>query len=112
MGARGCPISRAAPTMAESFQVPNFNGDWYPFIATTYDEGQTWVTVNATPNDPVQRHKGVCLQGIDCGSDTSPRNFLDFNEATLDEKGRMLFGYDDGCVSPECVAGTKGNDDK
>ena len=26
----------------------------------------------------------------------------------MDEKGRVLFGYDDGCVSPECVAGTKG----
>lgn len=96
--------------VAGSFQGPNFTGDWYLFIATTYDEGQTWVTVNATPNDPVQRHAGVCLLGIDCGSDTSPRNLLDFNEVTMDDKGRVLFGYDDGCVSPECIAGTKGND--
>jgi hypothetical protein len=93
-----------------SFQGTTFNGDWYLFIATTYDEGQTWATVNATPNDPVQRHKGVCLQGINCGSTTSPRNLLDFNEVTIDDKGRVLFGYSDGCVSSGCVAGTAGND--
>ena len=96
--------------VAGSFQGTEFNGNWYPFIATTYDEGRTWVTVNATPNDPVQRQKGVCLQGIDCGADTSPRNLLDFNEITMDDKGRVLFGYDDGCVTPACIAGTKGND--
>src|SRR5207249_5873164 len=60
--------------VAGSFQGTTFNGDWYLFIATTYDEGETWTTVNATPNDPVQRHEGVCLQGINCGSGTSPRN--------------------------------------
>jgi len=95
---------------AGSFQGTIFRGDWYVFIATTYDEGQTWVTVNATPNDPVQRQAGVCLQGINCGSSTSPRNLLDFNEVTIDDKGRVLFGYDDGCVSPGCIAGTNGND--
>jgi hypothetical protein len=93
-----------------SFQGTIFRGDWYLFIATTYDEGQTWVTINATPNDPVQRQAGVCLQGINCGASTAPRNLLDFNEVTMDDKGRVLFGYDDGCVSPQCIAGTKGND--
>jgi hypothetical protein len=94
------------------FQGTTFNGDWYLFIATTYDEGQTWLTVNATPNDPVQRHKGVCLEGIDCGSSTSPRNLLDFNEVTIDDTGRVLFGYSDGCVSSGCVASTSGNDNR
>ncbi|MEY2485867.1 MAG: hypothetical protein QOH39_1515 [Verrucomicrobiota bacterium] len=98
--------------VAGSFQGTVFNGDWYLFIATTYDEGQTWVTGNATPNDPVQRHAGVCLQGINCGSSTSPRNLLDFNEVTVDDKGRVLFGYSDGCVSSGCVAGTAANDSK
>jgi hypothetical protein len=93
-----------------SFQGTIFSGDWYLFVATTYDEGQNWVTVNATPNDPVQRHAGVCLQGINCGSGTAPRNFEDFNEITMDDKGRVLFGYDDGCVSSSCIAGTSGND--
>jgi hypothetical protein len=95
---------------AGSFQGTTFRGDWYLFIATTYDEGQTWVTVNATPNDPVQHQAGICMQGINCGSSTAPRNLLDFNEITMDDKGRVLFGYDDGCVTPECIAGTKGND--
>ncbi len=95
---------------AGSFQGTTFRGDWYLFIATTYDEGQTWVTVNATPNDPVQRQAGICTQGTGCGSSTSPRNLLDFNEITMDDKGRELFGFDDGCVTPACIAGTKGND--
>jgi hypothetical protein len=95
---------------AGSFQGTTFRGDWYLFIATTYDEGQTWVTVNATPNDPVQHQAGICMQGINCGASTAPRNLLDFNEITIDDKGRVLFGYDDGCVTSECIAGTKGND--
>ena len=92
-----------------SFQGPSFPGDWYLFMATTYDEGRTWHTVNATPNDPVQHRAGICLQGIGCGSGTSPRNLLDFNEITVDDKGRALFGIGDGCVSAACIAGTAGN---
>ncbi len=97
-------------SVSGSFQGAGFTGDWYLFIATTYDEGQTWVTVNATPNDPVQRHAGVCLQGLNCGSTTAPRNLLDFNEIAMDDKGRVLFGYDDGCISASCIAGRAGND--
>ncbi len=36
------------------YQALSFPGSWYAFIATTYDGGKTWTTVNATPNDPVQ----------------------------------------------------------
>jgi hypothetical protein len=93
-----------------SFQGPTFTGDWYAFIATTYDEGVTWVTVNATPNDPVQHQAGICLNGTGCGSGTAPRNLLDFNEITMDDKGRVLYGYSDGCVTAGCIAGTSGND--
>jgi hypothetical protein len=78
------------------FQGTTFTGDWYLFIATTYDEGQSWMTVNATPNNPVQRHAGICLRGINCGSGTAPRNLEDFNEVTMDDKGRVLFGYSAG----------------
>ena len=81
-----------------NFQSADFSGDWYLFITTTYDEGRNWVTVNATPNSPVQRHAGVCLQGIDCGAG-APRNLLDFNEVTMDDKGRVLFGYTNGSSS-------------
>ncbi|MFA5940935.1 MAG: hypothetical protein WC809_16390 [Sinimarinibacterium sp.] len=72
----------------------DFPGLWYMFMAHTYDGGKTWTTVNATPNDPVQGIGGVWHSG---GSNPN-RNLLDFNEVTADQKGRVLFGYDDGCV--------------
>jgi PKD repeat protein len=88
------------------YQALSFPGDWYAFIATTYDGGQTWTTVNATPNDPVQHATGVWQQG---GSATD-RNLLDFNEITIDDRGRVLYGYSDGCVTAGCIAGTAPND--
>ena len=45
------------------YQDDTFTGVWYAFISTTYDGGKTWVTVNASPNDPVQRKTGVWQQG-------------------------------------------------
>ncbi|HEU5216266.1 MAG TPA: PKD domain-containing protein [Gaiellaceae bacterium] len=80
----------------------SFPGRWYLFIATTYDGGKTWTTVNATPNDPVQGAGGICLSGIGCTGGN--RNLLDFNEVTIDDRGRVLFGYDDGCVSQTCLS--------
>jgi len=85
---------------AGNLQSTSFPGKWYLFIATTYDGGKTWTTVNATPNDPVQGAGGICLGGIGCGSN---RNLLDFNEVTIDDRGRVLFGYDDGCVTDHCL---------
>ena len=83
------------------FELGTFTGVWYPYIATTYDQGQTWVTVNAAPNDPVQNHTGVWQQG---GSgQNGDRNLLDFNEITIDDKGRVLYGYSDGCHSITCI---------
>jgi PKD repeat protein len=32
------------------------------------------------------------------------RNLLDFNEVTMDDRGRVLFGYDDGCVTERCIS--------
>ena len=72
----------------------DFPGLWYQFVAHTYDGGKTWTTVNITPKDPVQGLGGVWQSG---GSNPN-RNLLDFNEATADEQGRFIFGYDDGCV--------------
>src|SRR5207248_5371535 len=71
-----------------------------------YDNGQHWVTVNATPNDPVQHASGIWQQG---GSHQD-RNLLDFNEITVGKAGRILYGYSDGCVSDGCVGGTAPND--
>ena len=84
----------------------SYSGIWYLFIATTYDSGKTWVTVNATPNDPVQGLGGIWNSG---GSHQN-RNLLDFNEVTMDDHGRVLFGYDDGCVSAACLADPTKND--
>jgi hypothetical protein len=88
------------------YQANGFPGKWYVFIATTYDGGNTWKTVNATPNDPVQSMTGVWQQGG--GHDD--RNLLDFNEITVDDKGRVLYGYSDGCTSGPCITGTGPND--
>jgi hypothetical protein len=92
--------------VAGDYQTQSFPGVWYAFIATTYDGGQSWVTVNATPNDPVQSSSGIWQQG----GGHLDRNLLDFNEITVDDKGRVLYGYSDGCVSEGCIAGTAGND--
>ena len=70
--------------VAGDYQAISFPGKWYAFIATTYDGGVTWTTVNATPNDPVQSMTGIWQQG---GSHQD-RNLLDFNEITIDDKGR------------------------
>ena len=77
----------------------NFPGYWYLFMATTYDGGDSWSVTNLTPNDPVQGKGGIWLGG---GSGVLNRNLLDFNEVTMDEKGRVLFGYGDGCTG-SCV---------
>ena len=74
-------------------------------MATTYDGGNTWNVVNATPNDPVQGKGGIWQGG---GSGIQNRNLLDFNEVTMDEKGRVLFGYSDGCTGT-CVGNPDNN---
>lgn len=79
-----------------------FNGTWYGYMATTYDRGATWVTVNATPGDPVQRGV-VCTEGTTCASGT--RNLLDFNDLEVDQRGRPVAAYADGCVTADCKAG-------
>lgn len=81
---------------------PDFTGVWYLYIAVTYNGGQTWVTQNVTPGDPVQR-------GGICGGGTC-RNLLDFMDATIDKEGRIVVGYDDGCISTGCVTGSAPND--
>jgi hypothetical protein len=81
------------------YATPDFPGTWYLYIATTFDGGLTWVTQNATPGDPVQRG-GICGDGA-C------RNLLDFFDATLDKQGRVVVGYDDGCISDNCISGTR-----
>ena len=70
-----------------------FHGVWYLYVSYTYDGGQTWQTVQASP-DPVQRGE------IDAGGTTTSgqRNLLDFMDASLTKDGRVLVGYADGCL--------------
>lgn len=79
---------------------PNWPGVWYLYVAHTYDGGNTWVTANATPNDPVQRGT-ICTGGVSCGT---TRNLLDFMDVDVDAEGRVLVGYADGCIG-SCVTG-------
>ena len=79
---------------------PTFPAVWHLYIAHTYDGGASWVTVDATPNDPVQRGT-ICSAGTTC---SGTRNLLDFIDATIDAQGRVLVSYADGCTGG-CVTG-------
>lgn len=83
---------------AGGLQGPKFTGIWHLYVATTYDGGATWSTVDATPNDPVQRGC-IWLAG---GANVC-RNLLDFNDVQIDHEGRVLVAYADGCAGGECV---------
>src|SRR3981081_740999 len=84
-------------TTAGDDQSSAFTGTWYLYVAFTYDRGKTWTTVNATPNDPVQRG---CIWMS--GGSNPCRNLLDFNEITVDGHGRVEAAYTDGCTA-SCV---------
>jgi hypothetical protein len=87
-----------------------FEGTWALYVSTTYDGGATWVTVNASGDDPVQRGN-ICDAGLGCPGSPDTRNLLDFMDVQMDAAGRILVGYADGCVSPGCIAGVDKNDD-
>lgn len=88
-----------------------FHGMWHLYISQTLDGGVNWSTVDATPNDPVQRGSICTLGTTACaappvGSRPIPdRNLLDFMDVTIDGQGRVLVGYADGCITPECING-------
>lgn len=87
---------------------PYFNGVWYGYVSTTYDRGRTWVTVNATGNDPIQRGV-ICTNGTTCPAGT--RNLLDFNDLEVDKQGRAVAAVADGCITAECLSGVDKNND-
>jgi VCBS repeat-containing protein len=89
------------PTSGDD-QSPSFNGEWHLYLATTFDGGQNWSTSDLTPNDPVQRG-AICAGGPNCTP--ALRNLLDFFDATIDKEGRVLIGYTDGCITPQCING-------
>ncbi len=83
---------------AGGLQGPRFTGIWHLYLATTFDGGATWQTVDATPNDPVQR--GCIWEG---GGSNICRNMLDFIDAQIDQQGRVLVPLADGCAGGECA---------
>lgn len=74
-------------------QAAAFDGAWRLYVATTYDAGAHWTTVDATPKELVQR--GCIWLG---GGDNTCRNLLDFMGMAVDKQGRVLVGWADGCV--------------
>ena len=84
-------------TAGTNSDQPEFPGDWYLYVATTFDGGVTWNVINASPNDPIQRNSGICGDGT-C------RNLLDFFDIQVDKEGRALIGGEDGCIGG-CVNG-------
>jgi hypothetical protein len=86
------------PTGGNYQDSANFTGVWHLYFATTYDGGQSWVTSDATPNDPVQRGS-ICTGGTTCGND---RNLLDFIDVTVDRTGHVEAAFADGCIDA-CV---------
>ncbi|MBJ7607841.1 MAG: hypothetical protein JF887_00205 [Candidatus Dormibacteraeota bacterium] len=81
-------------TASGNDQSPSFKGVWYLYVSYTYNGGTSWTTVNATPNDPVQR--GCIFNG---GGSNPCRNLLDFNDITVDKQGRVVVSYTDGCTA-------------
>jgi hypothetical protein len=83
---------------AGGLQSAKFDGIWHLYVAHTFDGGKSWVTVDATPNDPIQR--GCIWLG---GGANICRNMLDFMGVDVDKRGRVLVGYNDGCAGAECA---------
>jgi hypothetical protein len=80
-----------------------YHGVWYLYVSFSYDGGQTWTTVNATPSDPVQR--GCIWDG---GGSNVCRNLLDFMDASVTKDGRVVVSYADGCVNTcDSASGTE-----
>ena len=86
-------------TTAGDDQSATFPGIWHLYVATTYDRGATWTTVDATPSDPVQR--GCIWLG---GGSNQCRNLLDFIGSEIDAQGRVHVAYADGCTDT-CPSG-------
>jgi hypothetical protein len=100
-------VSFLGTTTAGNYQdSANFHGVWHLYTAFTYDGGQSWVTVDDTPTDPVQIGS-ICTAGTTCGDD---RNLLDFIGSTIDSHGRVEVAYADGCTGA-CATGGANNHD-
>ena len=82
-----------------------FTGIWHMYIATTLDGGNTWTTIDATPDSPVQVGP-ICRGGTLC---PGYRNLLDFIGADVDSQGRAYFAIAHGCPNCPNVGATCGS---
>jgi len=94
-------------TTAGSAAIPA-TAVWHLYVSTTYDGGLTYTTVDTTPTGPVQRGC-IDLQGTSNktaldNNICATRNLLDFNDITVDKKGRVLVAYGDGCTTAVCLS--------
>ena len=84
------------------------NEVWDMYVASTFDGGTTWSTIDATPNDPVQigciDMQGTAIPPSSRKDVCSQRNLLDFNDITVDKQGRPIVAYSDGCETTCPVA--------
>lgn len=91
-----------------NYQDPvNFKGIWHLYVASTFDGGVHYTTVDATPADPVQVGSICNLGTTGCQSNAvggADRNMLDFMDLTIDSEGRAVGAFADGCVKGSCDA--------
>ena len=94
--------SQLGDTQTNAFtKASTANDVWDMYVASTFDGGETWTTVDATPDDPVQigciDMQGTAIPPSSRTDVCSQRNLLDFNDITVDKQGRPIVAYSDGC---------------
>ncbi|HST30817.1 MAG TPA: PKD domain-containing protein [Chthoniobacterales bacterium] len=86
-------------TPGDSSTDANFSGVWHFYVATTYDGGNSWTTVDTTPNSAVQVG-AICNAGTTgCTNAGTNRNLLDFNGFDVDSQGRGVASITTGCLN-------------
>ena len=87
----------------------------YTHLIVAFDKGYTavrYVTAVANEQGRRVRYSDVVDTRL-AREETTPatRNLLDFNDVTVDKRGRVLAAYADGCVTAACVGGADVNGD-
>lgn len=86
-------------TPGDSATDANFSGVWHFYVATTYDGGNSWTTIDTTPNSAVQVG-AICNAGTTgCANAGTNRNLLDFNGFDVDSQGRGVASITTGCLN-------------